>query len=84
MFYVGVQLNDAGVIPEGGIVRVPCEDFRLPPQGTSKDSDFDMLCHLELEPEKVEKKKGDEDEEEVGEVVEEEPEKKEALGVPRI
>jgi hypothetical protein len=29
-----------------------------------------MLCHLELEPEKIDKKKGDEDEEEEGEQVE--------------
>lgn len=43
---------------------VECDDFRLPPGGTSKEEEFDMLCHLELEPEKEEKKGGAEDEEE--------------------
>jgi hypothetical protein len=43
---------------------VECDDFRLPPGGTSKESDFDLLCHLELEPEKQEKKGGDNEEEE--------------------
>lgn len=33
----------------------------MPPRGHSKDSDFDLLCHLELEPEK-EDKKGEEEE----------------------
>ena len=37
-----------------------CEDFILPPRGTSRDQDFDLLCHLELEPEKTEK--GEEEE----------------------
>jgi hypothetical protein len=48
---------------------VPCNDFRLPPSGTSKEEEFDLLCHLELEPEKEEKKGGanDDDEEEVDE-----------------
>ena len=58
LFYVGVQLNDQKMVPEDEIERVPCEDFRLPPQGTSKDQDFDMLCHMELEPVKEDKKKG--------------------------
>jgi hypothetical protein len=43
---------------------VECDDFRLPPGGTSKESDFDLLCHLELEPEKQEKKGGADDDEE--------------------
>ena len=44
---------------------VECSDFRLPPSGNSKEEEFDMLCHLELEPEKEEKKgAGDDDEEE--------------------
>lgn len=42
---------------------VECDDFRLPPGGTSKEEEFDLLCHLELEPEKEEKKKGDDEEE---------------------
>ena len=43
---------------------VECPDFILPPRGTSKKEEFDLLCHLELEPEKEEKKGGDDDEEE--------------------
>jgi hypothetical protein len=48
---------------------VPCDEFRLPPGGISKEEDFDLLCHLELEPEKEEKKGGaaDDEEEEVDE-----------------
>jgi len=43
---------------------VECADFRLPPSGTSKEHEFDLLCHLELEPEKEEKKGNDDEEEE--------------------
>lgn len=32
----------------------------MPPKGTSIDSEFDLLCHLELEP--PPKEKGDDDE----------------------
>lgn len=45
-------------IPGHEVKKVVCDEFILPPRGTSKDSDFDLLCHLELEPEKV---KGEED-----------------------
>ena len=36
------------------------DDFVLPPRGTSKTEDFDLLAHLELEDPKIE---GEEDEE---------------------
>lgn len=67
LFYVTIQLNDKQSIPEREIQKVECDDFRLPPGGTSKESDFDMLCHLELEPEIDPKKKGDDDEDEAPE-----------------
>ena len=50
---------------------MPTDDFRLPPGGTSQDKDFDLLCHLELEPEKEEGKKDDEEEEAEEDKVEE-------------
>lgn len=43
---------------------VLCDDFRLPPSGTSEEKDFDLLTHLELEPEQLEKKGKNEDEDE--------------------
>lgn len=46
------------------IELVPCAEFRLPPSGISKEEEFDLLCHLELEAEKDEKKPGEDEEEE--------------------
>jgi hypothetical protein len=54
LFNVSVTLNDSRPIPDKEIKKVVCPDFILPPRGTSKESDFDLLCHLELEPEKTE------------------------------
>lgn len=51
-------------MPPSEIEMVECDEFRLPPGGTSKEEDFDLLCHLELEPEKEEKKAGADDDEE--------------------
>jgi dynein heavy chain len=64
LFNVSVTLNDSKPIPANEIKKVVCEDFILPPRGHSKESDFDLLCHLELEPEKTEK--GEEEEPEGG------------------
>jgi dynein heavy chain len=61
LFNVSVTLNDARPLPEKEIKKVVCEDFILPPRGQSREEDFDLLCHLELEPEKAEK--GEEEEE---------------------
>jgi hypothetical protein len=61
LFYISLTLNDKNDIPEDEVVPVEIDDFNLPPRGTSKEDDFDVLAHLELEPEIVEK---DEDEEE--------------------
>jgi len=30
------------------------EDFRLPPSGTSQEKDFDLLCHIDVDPELTE------------------------------
>lgn len=60
LFSVQLTLNDKVAIPANEVKKVVCEEFILPPRGTSKDSDFDLLCHLELEPEKAEK--GEEEE----------------------
>ena len=86
MFYVGIKLDDRAPIPEEEIELIPCEQFKLPPQGTSGEKEFDLLCHLEVEPAKDEKKKeGDEDEEEEEEEDEtQEPEQKYKKTVPRI
>jgi len=60
LFTVNLILNDKQTIPSKEVQKVVCDDFVLPPRGHSKDSDFDLLCHLELEPEKAEK--GEEEE----------------------
>jgi len=69
LFGVKVQLNAAEDIPETEIVPVEIDEFLTPPRGDSKVEDFDLLAHVEVEPEKEE---GEEDEEE-----EEDPEKEE-------
>jgi hypothetical protein len=60
---VSIRLKDQKEIPDHAIEMVPCEDFRLPPQGLSKEEEFDVLCHLELEKEVEEKAAGGEEEE---------------------
>lgn len=40
-----------------------CQDFAPPPRGDSNENEFDLLCHLEVEPEKSDKE-GEEDEDE--------------------
>ena len=60
LFTVNLVLNDKIAIPANEIKKVVCEDFILPPRGQSREQDFDLLCHLELEPEKAEK--GEEEE----------------------
>lgn len=68
LFSVQLTLNDKVPIPASEVKKVVCEEFLLPPRGHSKDSDFDLLCHLELEPEKAEK--GEEEEGAGGEAAE--------------
>ena len=68
LFSVSLTLNDKVAIPANEVKKVVCEEFILPPRGKSQDSDFDLLCHLELEPEKAEK--GEDEEEPTGEAAE--------------
>jgi len=51
LFLVKLELQADHPIPENKIVQVEVDDFKLPPHGTSKPTDFDLLSHLELEPE---------------------------------
>jgi hypothetical protein len=47
-----VHLNDSKVIPLDEIGQEPINEFILPPRGESTEEDFDLLVHLEIEPEK--------------------------------
>jgi hypothetical protein len=51
---LNVQLDDTKIIPLEEIGKVPIDDFILPPRGNSKEEDFDLLAHLELEKETAE------------------------------
>ena len=63
MFFVSAQLHDDVEIPPDQIHMIEIDDFVRPPRGRSVTEEFDLLAHLEIEPEKD----GDEEEEEVGE-----------------
>ena len=63
LFYLNVNLNDSKPIPDEEIGKVQIDEFILPPRGKSKEEDFDLLCHLEVEQVKPE---GEEEEEEEG------------------
>ena len=65
LFSVNLELKCENDIPEEEIVKEEIEDFKPPPHGTSMEKDFDLLTHLELEPE-IEEGKEDEDSEEEG------------------
>jgi dynein heavy chain len=75
LFRVETKLVHEEEIPANEIHDYQIEPFVLPPRGTSKTEDFDLLAHLELEPEKEE---GAEEESE------EEGEKSEAEAAPPI
>lgn len=47
---------------------MPIDDFIMPPRGTSKEEDFDLLSHLELEKEKVEDEPEEEDDGQIEQV----------------
>ena len=68
LFYLNVNLNDSKPIPDEEIGKVPIDEFILPPRGKSKEEDFDLLCHLEVEQVKPEGEE-EEEEEEGGEPV---------------
>jgi hypothetical protein len=54
LFHLNVHLNDAKVIPLDEIGEEVIEDFILPPRGKSSEDQFDLLVHLEIEPERAE------------------------------
>ena len=54
LFYVESKLCDDVEIPERELGEREIEEFVLPPRGTSKTEDFDLLGHLQLEEEKEE------------------------------
>lgn len=64
LFSVLMELSDSKPIPANKIVKVEVDDFKPPPHGTSQPKDFDLLTHLELEPEKDPDAKEEEEEEE--------------------
>ena len=71
LFSVVLELNDKDDIPEHKIIKVECDDFKPPPHGTSQPRDFDLVTHLELEPDPGEVEEGDaDDSEEKEEVIE--------------
>ena len=51
LFLVKLELQSEVPIPDSEIAKVEIEDFKPPPHGTSQPQDFDLLSHLELEPE---------------------------------
>ena len=51
LFLVKLELQSEVPIPDSEIAKVEIEDFKYPPHGTSHPQDFDLLSHLELEPE---------------------------------
>lgn len=64
LFSVVLELAQDKEIPADKIVRIEVEDFKPPPHGTSEAKDFDLVTHLELEPEPDENAKGGDDESE--------------------
>jgi dynein heavy chain len=68
LFVVNLEFHPENDIPQSAMVKQETEDFKPPPHGTSLPKDFDLLTHLELEPE-IEEGKEIEDEEESDENV---------------
>lgn len=54
LFYLQIVLDDSQAIPPDKIKQEPIEDFVPPPRGTSKTEDFNLLEHIEMQPEKDE------------------------------
>lgn len=61
LFHLNVQLDDSKTIPIDEIGQVPIDDFILPPRGKSKEEEFDLLAHLELEKERADDEEEEED-----------------------
>jgi dynein heavy chain len=63
LFVVNLEFHPENEIPQSAMVKEETEDFKPPPHGTSQPKDFDLLTHLELEPEIEEGKDLEEEEE---------------------
>jgi hypothetical protein len=61
LFQVETALCHEEPIPAHEISEVKIEDFILPPRGTSVVEDFDLMAHLELEPERDPDEESEED-----------------------
>lgn len=70
MFHVDVILQDQDELPSEEVAMIRVEEFRVPPHGTSKVHEFDLLCQVDIEKEKEE---GKEEDEEEAPAIEEEP-----------
>jgi hypothetical protein len=46
---VKVDFDSSKHIPEQDILKTEPKEYRLPPNGDSREEDFDPLVHLELE-----------------------------------
>ena len=51
LFLFKLELQSEVPIPDSEIKKVEIEDFKSPKHGNSQPQDFDLLSHLELEPE---------------------------------
>ena len=60
LFYISVMLNDTVKIEPELIQDERIDDFILPPRGTSKIEDFDLIAHIEEEVEKIDDGEGTE------------------------
>jgi len=69
LFHLSVKLNRTIEIPVEEVGEVPLDDFVLPPRGKSTEDEFDLLGHLELEPERDEDEAEEEDPDAVVEIV---------------
>jgi hypothetical protein len=49
LFSVKVDFDSSKHIPEQDILKTEPKEYRLPPNGDSREEDFDPLVHLELE-----------------------------------
>jgi len=66
LFFVSVELSDEVEVPEKEIKQVQIDYYS---QKESKIEDFDLIAHLELEPEKVEGEEEEDEEEEEDKVI---------------
>jgi hypothetical protein len=49
LFHVDVILSDQDTIPDSEVREIEVEEFLLPPRGNSKDEEFDLLTHIDID-----------------------------------